>query len=155
MRIEKAFSLILMTTFLCQNVAFCFPEKNSTLRVPVNGSLRVEEALKRQGPKVEIIKIAYVSIADITIFEVRVDDEEYEISGIAVKRIDLDTETSEEINDPQKRMEIADAVNAVEPRLGEVAQKENWAWWVPNPASNLSPNLQDLKANRENIDSGL
>jgi len=44
MRIGKGLSLILMVTFLCQNVAFCLSD-NSMLRVPMNGSHRMKKAI--------------------------------------------------------------------------------------------------------------
>ena len=35
MKIGKAFSLILIMTFICQNMAFCIPQENFTLRAPL------------------------------------------------------------------------------------------------------------------------
>ncbi|MBU1147803.1 MAG: hypothetical protein KKD11_05560, partial [Candidatus Omnitrophica bacterium] len=44
--IGKQLTLILIITFLCQNVGFCLPRETFTLRIPVNGSLRVKKALE-------------------------------------------------------------------------------------------------------------
>ncbi|MBU1146908.1 MAG: 50S ribosomal protein L11 methyltransferase [Candidatus Omnitrophica bacterium] len=47
-KIRKGLSLILIMIFSCQNVAFCLPEGDSTLRLPINGSPRVGEAMEWQ-----------------------------------------------------------------------------------------------------------
>ena len=48
MRIGKLIS-ILIITFLCQNAAFSRPEKDTILRAPVNGSVRMKKAIDRLG----------------------------------------------------------------------------------------------------------
>lgn len=45
-KIGKGFSLILIITFLCQNLAFCVPEGYSKLRVPIsNSSARMKDVI--------------------------------------------------------------------------------------------------------------
>lgn len=53
MRIGKGLSSTLIMTFICQNVAFCLSEESCTLRLPVNGSLRVKRAIEEQSGIVE------------------------------------------------------------------------------------------------------
>ena len=51
MKIGKGFSLILIITFLCQNLAFCVPEGNSNLRVPISDDrTRITEVIKATTP---------------------------------------------------------------------------------------------------------
>ena len=45
MRKMKIITPFLIISFLCQSVAFCFPENISTLRPPMNGSIRVQDTI--------------------------------------------------------------------------------------------------------------
>jgi len=85
--------------------------------------------LDAQNIKVEILTISAM-FPGITIFEVKVNGEEYEISSIGVKRIKQNL-ISEVIDDSKRCIEIARTVNKTEPRLGETALKEKWNWWTP------------------------
>ncbi|MBU1147392.1 MAG: HAD hydrolase family protein [Candidatus Omnitrophica bacterium] len=81
-KIGKLISMLIIMTFLCQNVGFCLPESNSTLRLPVNGSHRVEETIKKQG----------ISINDTIEFML-----DMHASRLSKKRIAISTELTKDL----------------------------------------------------------
>ena len=97
----------------------------------INSAIYSGKYIDIQNASVEILSIAAM-FPSATIFEVKVDEEEYEISSIGIKRIRQDL-TSETIYDIERCIEIARAVNRAEPMLGETSLKEKWNWWTPNP----------------------
>jgi broad specificity phosphatase PhoE len=129
-KIKKVFGLILLMTFLWQNAAFCYTERSFTLRVPSHFSESPEKFAKNQ-PKIVIEKFAKILLAgNITIVNVRIGEQLYEISGAGVKKLNADL-TSEVVEDLQECIRIANLVNEADGRLGEAAKEENWNWWTP------------------------
>jgi len=160
-KIKKVFSLILIMTFLCQNVAFCATGKSFTLRAPSHFSKPTEEFIKNQHErkdnttprlKIEIETFDKLPfIGNIVVANVRVGDQLYEISFFGVQKINANLATKV-VEDPQECIRVANLVNEVDGRLGKAAIEEKWAWWTPQSGQELASNQRITEFSNGQID---